>query len=679
MAFQEDEFRLRIGRAGGEDRVALGRLRGAVKITQARSFRSAAVRTGALKGVRPHTRSSRAGMVAGGGTASRRVVVKARIVPHGASAGATLKAHVSYLGRETKGMAQRAGIGHGDEPTVAPDGLERQVDYLARDEDGVARNTFYDAAADGLDAKALIADWSKDVRHFRFIISAEDGAALGDLKPFVREVMDDLERRLGIGLEWVAADHWDTDNPHSHVLVRGRTRAGADLVIPRKVISHDIRERAQAIVTRVLGPRVKLAHELEHDRLRAAREVSAPRLTALDREILSSARHGLLEPLRGRDDISLRLEQLEVWNLAAKQPDGRWSISPSLTANLKALEERQEVSNLLARVQGLELAEYDILPANTQEPVVGRLVQAGILDELSDRKHVVLENDKGQLIYASFEKTQDLAVLEGAVQGALLDFSPAIPKLRPADEAVARIADLTEGIYSAEQHLLIEHHADKALIEGNVRRLEAMRRANLVERTPDGAFGITPDHLDKALVFEARQAARSPLNVQAVSYWALAEQERALGATHLDRVMAGEAHAPKGSGKFARDFEAALQRRRLFLIEQGYLGANESVLSRTALQRLRLLELDRTAHALERDIGRPVLTHQQSRIEGLYARRIDLAQGRMALIVSKDVAHLVEWRPALEQFAGRNVQGMARGKSIAWSLMKGRSIDLPPM
>jgi hypothetical protein len=94
---------------------------------------------------------------------------------------------------------------------------------------------------------------------------------------------------------------------------------------------------------------------------------------------------------------------------------------------------------------------------------------------------------------------------------------------------------------------------------------------------------------------------------------------------------------------------------------------------------LSLLELERTARALERDIGLPVLTHHQNRLEGVYARRIDLAQGRMALIVRNEVAHLVEWRPALEQFAGRQVQGIARGRSIAWSLAKGRSINLPMM
>lgn len=679
MALSDDEFRIRIGKSGRDDGAALGRVRGAVKRANTGSGRSKpALRTGPPRGVRPHVRPAKASNIASASTTSRRVVVKARIVPHGGGASSALKAHVSYLARETKATrAPEQALG--EEHAPASGGLERQVDYLSRDDAGVARNSFYDSAAEGVDAKALTAGWSKDLRHFRFIISAEDGAALGDLKPFVREVMGDLEQRLGVGLEWVAADHWDTDNPHSHVLVRGKTRDGADLVIPRRVISHEIRERAQGIVTRTLGPRIKLDHEIAQDRALEAKAIAAPRLTPLDREILSKVRYGLVEPPRGRVDIAQRLERLEAWDLAARQPDGRWAIASNLVTNLKALGERREICDLLARVEGLALAEYDILPADPKAPVVGRLVQTGVLDELSDRTHVVLENAQGQLVYAGFDKAQDLAVLEGAVKGAILELAPASPRLRPSDEAVARIADLTDGVYSMEQHLLIEPHADRALIEGNVRRLEAMRRANMVERSPDGVFQISADHLDKALVFETRQVTRAPFNLRAVSYWTLAEQERAFGATQLDQVLAGEAHAPKGMGKIGRDFEAALQRRRLFLIEQGYLGAGASVLSRDALRRLSLLELERTARALERDIGLPVLTHHQNRLEGVYARRIDLAQGRMALIVRNEVAHLVEWRPALEQFAGRQVQGIARGRSIAWSLAKGRSINLPMM
>lgn len=41
-------------------------------------------------------------------------------------------------------------------------------------------------------------------------------------------------------------------------------------------------------------------------------------------------------------------------------------------------------------------------------------------------------------------------------------------------------------------------------------------------------------------------------------------------------------------------------------------------------------------------------------VSGVYTRRIDLAQGRVALIVGDQTSQLVPWRPALERFAGQN-------------------------
>jgi type IV secretory pathway VirD2 relaxase len=47
---------------------------------------------------------------------------------------------------------------------------------------------------------------------------------------FTRELMKDAERDLGTRLDWAVVDHWNTDNPHVHVLVRGRADDGQDLV-----------------------------------------------------------------------------------------------------------------------------------------------------------------------------------------------------------------------------------------------------------------------------------------------------------------------------------------------------------------------------------------------------------------------------------------------------------------
>jgi hypothetical protein len=267
-------------------------------------------------------------------------------------------------------------------------------------------------------------------------------------------------------------------------------------------------------------------------------------------------------------------------------------------------------------------------------------------------------------------------VLAGARPGAVVSLEPNIPELRPSDEAVARIAIQTGGVYSAAAHAELEPAADRSVIEANVRRLEAMRRAGLVQRTGCGDFVVGADHLTTAMTFEERLVARAPVSARVASYWSLAEQVDAPALTHLDKVMAGQAEAPAGDSRIAHDFEQALQQRRLFLIDQGWMGEQDRGPSRHAMQRLASGELQRHAQQLAKELGVPVLTYEARRVSGVYARRIDLAQGRMALIVGERQANLVPWRPALERFAGRDVEGVMRGHRLSWSLSRGIGLSI---
>jgi len=63
-------------------------------------------------------------------------------------------------------------------------------------------------------------------------------------------------------------------------------------------------------------------------------------------------------------------------------------------------------------------------------------------------------------------------------------------------------------------------------------------------------------------------------------------------------------------------------------------------------------------------------------IQGVYARRIDLAQGRMALVIGDRQASLVPWRPVMERFAGREIEGTWREQGISWGLSRGRGLGL---
>jgi type IV secretory pathway VirD2 relaxase len=182
---------------------------------------------------------------------SRRVLVKALPVRHriGGRRAVPLSAHVAYLKRE---------------------GVTR---------DGTPTHMF-DAEFDRADDRAFAERCKDDRHHFRIIVSPEDAAELTDLREYTRDLVRQMEADLGTRLEWVGVDHWNTDNPHVHVLVRGVTDQGADLVMARDYISHGLRSRAEELAFAELGPKP------EHEVQRALdRDVTAERWTRLDTEI----------------------------------------------------------------------------------------------------------------------------------------------------------------------------------------------------------------------------------------------------------------------------------------------------------------------------------------------------------------------------------------------------------
>jgi hypothetical protein len=207
---------------------------------------------------------------------SRRVVMKARVVHH-----------------------------HGARSRSTP--LSRHITYLKRD--GVTRDgaeaRMFDAASDKVDERAFVRHCGDDRHHFRFIISPEDAAELGDLRTFTRELMTDVARDLGTKLDWIAVDHWNTDNPHIHVLIRGRAEDGQDLVISRDYISRGFRDRAAERVTLELGPRSE-----QEIRSALEREVEAERWTSLDRALRTAVDKGAgvadLRPSASGEDPELR-------------------------------------------------------------------------------------------------------------------------------------------------------------------------------------------------------------------------------------------------------------------------------------------------------------------------------------------------------------------------------------
>jgi type IV secretory pathway VirD2 relaxase len=280
----------------------------------------------------------------------------------------------------------------------------------------------FDARSDAVDERAFAERCEEDRHHFRFIISPEDAAEMTDLRAFARELMVDAERDLGTKLDWIAVDHWNTDNPHIHVLVRGRADDGQDLVISRDYISRGFRARAEERATLELGPRSE-----QEIRSVLEREVEAECWTSLDRALRSTADDGGgiadLRPGAPDGDPELRrlllgrAAELERLGLAERVAPACFALKPGLEQTLRELEIRGDIIKTMHRALAAagrepDVAGFALHGDDPGDPVLGRLVARGLHDELKGCAHAVVEGVDGRthhLQFSHFELTGDAA------------------------------------------------------------------------------------------------------------------------------------------------------------------------------------------------------------------------------------------------------------------------------
>ena len=304
---------------------------------------------------------------------SRIVVIKTRVVRHTARS-VPLGAHLSYLRREG----------------VTRDGEKARM---------------FGPECEEMDARTFAERCESDRHHFRFIVSPEDAADMADLKAHARELMGQMEKDLGTKLDWVGVDHWNTDNPHIHVILRGCTDDGEDLVISRDYIKEGMRARAQDLVTLELGPRTdpEIHRNLE-------RQVEAERWTQLDRQLVrDSGKTGIMDlaplPDRRPDEFHAlkvgRLRTLEILGLAGQVGPAQWFIKEEAEKVLREMGERGDIVKRMHRAltdRGVERgsASYVLAAESLDVPVIGRLVERGLDDELRGTAYAVVDGVDGR-------------------------------------------------------------------------------------------------------------------------------------------------------------------------------------------------------------------------------------------------------------------------------------------
>lgn len=658
----EDDFQPKLGKI---------RARGG---TQGRRYVHQVLRAAALAGGRALSKSagkrrfdgSRIGRGAGAGRVlsdrhagfrSRRVVIKARIVKIGARGLKGAALHLRYIQR---------------------DGVTREG----------APGELYDATQDRADGKAFLERADGDRHQFRFIIAAEDAVEYEELKGFTRRFMARMEQDLGTTLDWVAVDHFNTGHPHTHVILRGKDDRGEDLVIARDYIAHGMRERASEIVTLDLGPRTDL--EIER---KLTDEIGQDRLTTIDRRLIREAGEGGVIDIgqmpaseHGRFQQTLRVGRL--WHLrrlglAEELSPGVWRLSKDIKATLQRLGERGDIIKTMHRAMTqarIERAPADYAIFDSAVPnarLVGRLVERGLSDENNDRHYLIVDGIDGR---SHWVDVGDGEPVEQVSAGTVVAIAARRAEPKRADRTIADIAEQHGGRYSAELHRQHDPSTSGAYVAAHVRRLEALRRANIVAREADGSWRIPAGFIKAVEVHEQAQSRHRPVAVEVLSTMPVQRQVGADAETWLDRELVAEAPSSVRDTGFGREVKGALAQRRQWLIEQGLAEERQDqvVYRANLLAILRRRELTRVAAQISGELGLPYAeAGDTKRIEGTYRRRLDLVSGRFAVIERARDFTLVPWRPVLDRNLGKTVAGTARRANISWGLQARRDRGSP--
>jgi type IV secretory pathway VirD2 relaxase len=279
----------------------------------------------------------------------------------------------------------------------------------------------------GVDIAGKLQSWQTagDQQFWKLIVSPEFGDRV-DLARLTRELIKQMERDLGTQLEWVAAEHHNTEHPHVHVVIRGVRDSGEVLRLRREYVQQGIRGIAADLCTRQLGYRTTL-DGVEAER----REIAEKRLTSIDKRLLRDAQDfgpelgsqhftvsrnpaqtGLGETARSRirHDVA-RLAVLCNMGLAEFSGSNTWRLRRDIEQVLRAMQRTTDRQRTLAAhgvLMSDERLPIEVLDLRQAISVEGRVLVHG-QDEQTGRNYLMLEGTDAKVHFIQYTPEMERA------------------------------------------------------------------------------------------------------------------------------------------------------------------------------------------------------------------------------------------------------------------------------
>ncbi|WP_083455544.1 DUF3363 domain-containing protein [Sphingopyxis sp. 113P3] len=380
-----------------------------------------------------------------------------------------------------------------------------------------------------------------------------------------------------------------------------------------------------------------------------------------------------------------RLGKLERMGLATEHAPGVWELSERMEPALRELGERGDIIRNMhkaLKADGLERdpMTFQIHDAGPEAPIVGRVVDKHLTDELGENLTIVVDGIDGRTHHLP---GIDPARVEDARIGSIVEISPAETASRPSDRTIAAIAE--DGVYRPSRHLeqakfegRVPGGDYKGYIDAHVRRLESLRRAGIAERIDADRWRIPEDFESRAAAYDAGRNRRA--NIRILSAARLENQIGADGATWLDRQLVSADTSDLAPSGFGQQVHEAMDRRRDHHIDRGDAVRQPNggiAYHRNLLATLREREVARVGSELAATKSLPFRAAADGEtVAGKFTRTIQLSSGKFAVVEKSHEFTLVPWRPVIDCQLGREVTGVVQGGSVSWQLGRQRGLGI---